>query len=999
NAGEIFGSTVTFGEDWLLTANLGAVGFVAHADFALSSALKQYSSLFYQYAFADEENFASSIGEIMRLVTAAYFDRYGITQLSQSQLYGMLLQGDPALKVFGADKPDFDINEDFISFEAPEGSNLTGNSASFEMNLNIKNYGKTTKENLEVKVTRTLPDGSIREYTQSINPIKYQDTVRVQITNDTEDQNVGLNSFQIALDPENQISELNEINNISQVEFFLAEGTAIILFPFRDEVISTEDVTFKYQSANFLSTSRDYDLQIDTSAVFNSPYKKDFVNSGDLLLEQSVNMSGLPDSTAVFWRVRYSNFETGEDTSWVNGRFSVIKESSSTWTQVSNKQLVTNQTENIVYDNQQNLWDFRETTRPVEVNTHGTNNGLSYEDYRVVIDGLNLMATDNPNDPFCRLNTINAVVFDNQTGAPIRPFGFTGPDISNRLVCGVLPQMIHNFTEADVLGPNRYLDSLISLVENGTSLLIFSLDSVAFSNWDDQLKTSLTAISIDRSSLNGLVDGQPLVMLGKKGLNAGQANVLISDGTTIPRKQQALRFVNEVVSKFSQGNMTSELIGPALSWERFDFNVTQESADISGFNVLGINNLGQETVLQAVNRIGDSDLSTINADIYPYLKLRWFSSDFQDQTAPQLNGWSVTYQSPPEGILKSANIESESLQEGAIFNRQFQFLNIGEVSFEDSIRVVLKMTNINSGNNLSDTLKYAASNPGDTTFIETNFNTVGQAQENNLLITVDATTSEQYTINNTISFPKILEVIPDQTNPVLDVTFDGNYILAGDIVSPSPLIEIKVKDENEFLVNDDTSGVNISLRLPCEGCEYERVPFASNKVTYSKATNDVAFNVEYRPGSLEDGVYGVRVQAEDKTGNQSGAKPFETTFEVINESSISHFYPYPNPFSTSMRFVFTLTGAALPEAIKVQIMTVSGRVVREISAAEIGLIKIGHNITEFAWDGKDEYGDQLANGVYFYKVFTKNTGEPFKHFDTTADRAFKNGFGKIYLLR
>ncbi len=120
---------------------------------------------------------------------------------------------------------------------------------------------------------------------------------------------------------------------------------------------------------------------------------------------------------------------------------------------------------------------------------------------------------------------------------------------------------------------------------------------------------------------------------------------------------------------------------------------------------------------------------------------------------------------------------------------------------------------------------------------------------------------------------------------------------------------------------------------------------------------------------------------------------------VLPMSMITYLMNYPNPFSTSTRFVFTLTGNEAPDEILIQIMTISGKVVREITEDELGTIQIGRNITEYAWDGSDEFGDPLANGVYLYTVKAQINGEDIKHLESGADNHFKMEFGKMYLMR
>ncbi len=89
----------------------------------------------------------------------------------------------------------------------------------------------------------------------------------------------------------------------------------------------------------------------------------------------------------------------------------------------------------------------------------------------------------------------------------------------------------------------------------------------------------------------------------------------------------------------------------------------------------------------------------------------------------------------------------------------------------------------------------------------------------------------------------------------------------------------------------------------------------------------------------------------------------------------------------------------MPDQIQIQIMTVTGKVVKNIDQFELGPIHIGKNITEYAWDGKDEFGDQLANGVYLYTVKMRIDGNNIEHRNSSADKYFTKEFGKMYLLR
>jgi len=257
--------------------------------------------------------------------------------------------------------------------------------------------------------------------------------------------------------------------------------------------------------------------------------------------------------------------------------------------------------------------------------------------------------------------------------------------------------------------------------------------------------------------------------------------------------------------------------------------------------------------------------------------------------------------------------------------------------------------------------------------------------------------------NNLLQIPFTLK--KDDINPILDVTFDGEHILNGDIISPKAEIVISLKDENPFLIMNkdaDTSNFGIFLTNP-EG-EQRRIPFidgAGNQIlTWIPASgSDLRFEIIYNAEFTKGGVYELMVQGSDNSGNRSGDIEYSIKFDVVLESTITHLMNYPNPFTTSTRFVFTLTGTKVPEDMIIQIMTVTGRIVREITEDELGFIRIGRNITEYAWDGRDEFGDPLANGVYLYRMKAKINGEDIKHRASGADQHFTKNWGKMYLMR
>jgi hypothetical protein len=205
----------------------------------------------------------------------------------------------------------------------------------------------------------------------------------------------------------------------------------------------------------------------------------------------------------------------------------------------------------------------------------------------------------------------------------------------------------------------------------------------------------------------------------------------------------------------------------------------------------------------------------------------------------------------------------------------------------------------------------------------------------------------------------------------------------------------------------DTSISTVQVRYPdgtlrtyhFDGDTLKFIPATSASDNVATIEFTPQFTSQIDPNGDE---YELLVAGKDASGNKASDLTYRIGFKVISKPMISNLLNYPNPFSTSTAFVFTVTGSDIPQNIRIQILTVTGKIVREITMNELGPLHIGRNITEFKWDGTDQYGQKLGNGVYLYRVITSLNGKPMDKYKATGDdtdKYFNNGYGKMYLMR
>jgi flagellar hook assembly protein FlgD len=81
---------------------------------------------------------------------------------------------------------------------------------------------------------------------------------------------------------------------------------------------------------------------------------------------------------------------------------------------------------------------------------------------------------------------------------------------------------------------------------------------------------------------------------------------------------------------------------------------------------------------------------------------------------------------------------------------------------------------------------------------------------------------------------------------------------------------------------------------------------------------------------------------------------------------------YPNPFTTRTQFWFEHNKPGQELQVRVQIFTLSGKVIKTLKKT---INSPGNRSSDLEWDGRDEYGDKIARGVYLYRLTVSAPGK------------------------
>jgi hypothetical protein len=205
----------------------------------------------------------------------------------------------------------------------------------------------------------------------------------------------------------------------------------------------------------------------------------------------------------------------------------------------------------------------------------------------------------------------------------------------------------------------------------------------------------------------------------------------------------------------------------------------------------------------------------------------------------------------------------------------------------------------------------------------------------------------------------------DSIGPEINAYLNDEQFIDGGISNETPVLYLKLYDESGI----NTVGNGIGHDLTAILDEESANPIILNDYYSSDLNTYQSGQVKYPFSTLEPGQHTITVKAWDVNNNSSDVR-ISFRVQAAETPLVKRLYNYPNPFSTSTEFMLEHNQSCEVMDVQIQIFTISGRLVKTLQNQ---VNTQGFTTRGLFWDGRDDFGDKLANGVYIYRLQYQNS--------------------------
>jgi hypothetical protein len=212
----------------------------------------------------------------------------------------------------------------------------------------------------------------------------------------------------------------------------------------------------------------------------------------------------------------------------------------------------------------------------------------------------------------------------------------------------------------------------------------------------------------------------------------------------------------------------------------------------------------------------------------------------------------------------------------------------------------------------------------------------------------------------------------DTTGPRIHLQFvdAGRSAVGGPLVGPGAELRIVLEDEHGIDITGHSSPNAITVAFD-DGARVD----LTKQFRYD-AGSCTRGALTYLLPALASGLHAVEVSAADNFAygplarlNRSRAT-LEFTVVASGYATPTQVINFPNPFDPGRGTQFVIGGLTAASELEVRVFTVDGRLIRSLRGSG------GPGAAQVGWDGRDEAGSEVANGVYLYRVSVFPAGGP-----------------------
>ncbi len=194
----------------------------------------------------------------------------------------------------------------------------------------------------------------------------------------------------------------------------------------------------------------------------------------------------------------------------------------------------------------------------------------------------------------------------------------------------------------------------------------------------------------------------------------------------------------------------------------------------------------------------------------------------------------------------------------------------------------------------------------------------------------------------------------DQNGPLISFGAEGRSVETGD----------HLPEGGDLIVSlSDPLGINVTGEIG-HGI---RVWYGEDEVDAVEVTDGFVYeDGSHTTGSVEvslaDALPGELIVTAEAWDNANNAARESVTLNITTDEALTltNVFNYPNPFKGKTQFGFEVNREAL---VEIKVFTISGELV-----AVLDPLETFYGYSHIDWDGRDHFGDQIANGVYLYQI-------------------------------